>query len=81
MPIGSDQLKTRFKHHPTRNRDDVFAHEAVRNKCYETALAIDRLCPDSREKSLAMTKLEEAMMWANAAIARDRGAGEVHHGG
>ena len=27
-------------------------------------------CPESREASLAITKLEEAIMWANAAIAR-----------
>ena len=31
---------------------------------------IDSLCPDSREKSLAITKIEESVMWANAAIAR-----------
>lgn len=28
-------------------------------------------CPESRELSLALTKLEEAVMWANAAIARN----------
>lgn len=27
--------------------------------------------PDSREKSLALTHLEDAVMWANAAIARN----------
>jgi hypothetical protein len=32
---------------------------------------IDNNCPDSREKSLAMTNLEQAVMWANAAIARN----------
>lgn len=31
---------------------------------------MDNLCPDSRELSLAITKLEEAIMWANASIAR-----------
>ena len=28
--------------------------------------------PDGREKSLAMTKLEECCMWANAGIARSK---------
>ena len=28
-------------------------------------------CPSSRERSLAITKLEEAIMWANASIARN----------
>ena len=32
---------------------------------------INKQCPDSREKSTAITKIEEAVMWANAAIARN----------
>ena len=28
-------------------------------------------CADSRERSIALTKIEEAVMWANAAIARN----------
>lgn len=28
-------------------------------------------CPDSRERSLALTNLEQAIFWANAAIARN----------
>ena len=28
-------------------------------------------CPRSRERALALTKVEEAVMWANAAIARN----------
>jgi len=35
------------------------------------AAYINENCPDSREKSLAFTKLEEAVMWANASIARN----------
>ncbi|WP_420909120.1 DUF7681 family protein [Lysinibacillus fusiformis] len=32
---------------------------------------IDDLCPNSREKSVAMTNLETAMFWANDSIARN----------
>lgn len=46
-------------------------YTAIREKAKELAYLIDRTCPDSREKSLAMTKLEESVMWANASIARD----------
>ena len=34
-------------------------------------MTIQGECPESREKSLAFTKLEECIMWANAAIARN----------
>ena len=34
---------------------------------------INGTIPDSREKSLAMTNLEEALMWAIAAVARNSG--------
>jgi len=33
-------------------------------------MTFDQLAPESREKSLAITKLEEAVYWLNAAIAR-----------
>lgn len=46
-------------------------YERIRYKAKMLAAFINEKCPDSREKSLAMTKLEEAVMWANAAIARN----------
>lgn len=44
---------------------------AIRNKAKELAELIEDCCPDSREKSLAFTNLEQAVMWANASIARN----------
>ena len=46
-------------------------YEEIRAKAKELAELIDGNCPDSREKSLAHTKLEESVMWANASIARN----------
>lgn len=46
-------------------------YEAIRAKAKELAYVIEELAPNSREKSLAMTKLEESVMWANASVARN----------
>ena len=46
-------------------------YDQLRSKAKELAYLIDELCPNSREKSLATTKLEESVMWANASIARN----------
>jgi len=65
-----EQIENNFKYHaPKGNQQERYV--ALRNKAKECALLIDEMCPDSREKSLSMTKLEEAIMWANASIARN----------
>ena len=43
----------------------------IRDTAKGLAMVINDNCPDSREKSIAMTKLEECVMWANASIARN----------
>jgi hypothetical protein len=42
----------------------------IREACKVLAQIINGACPDGREKSLALTNLEQVMFWANAAIAR-----------
>jgi hypothetical protein len=69
QPITNEELKTRFTYHPPKG-DQPDHYEHIRMEARELATVINNLCPDSREKSLALTKLEEAVMWANAAIAR-----------
>ncbi len=51
--------------------DQPARYVAIREKAKELALLVEDCCPDSREKSLAFTKLEECVMWANASIARN----------
>jgi hypothetical protein len=51
--------------------DQPERYEALRIKAKGLAMLINKSCPESREKALAMTKLEEATMWANASIARN----------
>lgn len=44
--------------------------EQLREGAKQYAQLIHGLCPDGREKALAITKLEETTFWANAAVAR-----------
>lgn len=66
-----DQIANNFKHHAPANRSKIEDHDYIRNKCRNLAEKIDKTCPGSREKSIAITKLEEVMFWANAALARN----------
>lgn len=67
----NQQIENNFKYHPPKEQETILAHESVRNECRHLANTLDTLLPNSREKSLAITKLEEVMMWANASIARN----------
>ncbi len=65
-----DDLETRFAFHPATTDERREAHQAIRDACLDLALKINEAIPDGREKSLAITHLEETMFWGNAAIAR-----------
>ncbi|SDP60485.1 hypothetical protein SAMN04487905_10611 [Actinopolyspora xinjiangensis] len=67
--MQSDDIESRFTYHaPTDDR--IEQHEQVRAEVRELAHRLNDTLPEGREKSVVMTKLEEALMWANAAIAR-----------
>lgn len=65
-----DELEWRFIYHSPKNDDIIEQHRLIRLAIFETAKTVEKLCPESRERALAYTRLEEAMFWANAAIAR-----------
>lgn len=67
--IDEQELQTRFTYHAPRG-DQPARYQAIRDQVRVTANVLSKHCPDSRELSLALTKLEEAAFWANAAIAR-----------
>lgn len=65
-----EDLKKRFTYHaPKENQPQKYQN--IRDNALSFAQLIDAMCPDSREKSLAITALEEAVMWANASISRN----------
>lgn len=68
--IPQTQLDNNFRYHsPKAGQNERY--ESLRAKAKELAEQINEMCPDSREKSLAVTNLEQAIMWANASIARN----------
>ena len=62
-------LETRFTYHPPKP-GQAEIYKRIRADAETLAHLMNYHCPHSREKSIAITKLEEAVMWANAAIAR-----------
>ena len=65
----TEELQNRFTYHsPTTEQQYIY--QAIRNAGLSLASIIEDLCPDSREKSLALTKVDEAVMWGNASVAR-----------
>jgi hypothetical protein len=62
-------LANRFTYHPP-GPGQAEVYEELRARAHEFALYLGHVCPESREKSLAVTHLEECVMWGNAAIAR-----------
>ena len=68
----------RFTYHPPKAElNQAERYTGIRDKGKILALYLLEQCPESRELSLAITKLEEAVMWANAAIARNERTGKA----
>lgn len=62
-------IENRFTYHqPTPEKTRMYEHLRYLGK--DLAEAICERCPGGRERALALTKLEEAIFWANAGIAR-----------
>lgn len=63
-------LENNFTYHsPKPGQNEKYV--ALREKAKELAYLIKELTPASREQSVAMTNLETAIFWSNAAISRN----------
>jgi hypothetical protein len=70
QPLTYDQdLEHRFNFHPA-DAEKAKKHETIRAECKQLAATVKTMVPPGREQALAITKIEEAMMWANAGLAR-----------
>ena len=68
--MDNDELNKRFTYHAPFG-DQPRRYEDIRRNAYTFAGFLVASCPESRELSLALTNLEQAVFWANAAIARN----------
>ena len=67
----NDDLDRVYTYHRPKAEQAV-SYESIRSAGRYVAEIILELCPHSRERSLALTNLEQSIMWANAAIARNQ---------
>ena len=68
-PTEKDKVAERFGPYHKPTEVTVKKYEAIQKETLHLALMIEDLCPASREKSSALTLLQQAKMSANAAIA------------
>lgn len=65
------ELTNRFSYHaPPADSGKSPRYQAIRKAGLEFSQLLTEMCPPSRELSLAVTKVEEAVFWANAGVAR-----------
>ena len=67
--MNDDELKHRFTHHPPKP-EQIGIYREIRARALEFARYINGTVPDSREKAQALTDIEDAVMHANAGVAR-----------
>ncbi len=67
---NKEELIKRFTYHKPSG-DQPGRYEKIRGDALTFAAFLSSCTPPSREQSLALTKLEEVVFWANAAIARN----------
>lgn len=70
MPLSNDEIQDRMQYHPP-SPVGIWRHRALTLEIGNAMRCVEDVCPDGREKSIALAKLKEAKMWASAAVARN----------
>jgi hypothetical protein len=68
--MTQEEIIARFTYHAPKE-DQATRYDAIRKEACGFALMLHLWTPESREQSLALTHLEQVVMFANAAIARN----------
>lgn len=65
----NEKIEKAFTYHAPKDGQPA-KYTMLRDKAKEFAYLIEENVPDSSEKIIALEKIEEAIMWANAGISR-----------
>lgn len=65
------RLEVEFTYHPPKNDEQVHRYKVIRDRAYGYASYIVSNTPPGSEQDEALTHLQQAVFWANAAIARN----------
>jgi hypothetical protein len=75
--ITREALEHRFAHHPPTSQEVIDKHTRVRTILLNAADDLVQVTgPPTPEQTLMVRKLEEAMFWGNATIARNLNAND-----
>lgn len=66
---SDDVLSNRIRYHKPSD-EGIQRIAQIRRIILEASRTVASIVPEGREQSLAFTKLEESLFWANAGIAR-----------
>ena len=68
MADMEDEIHSKFTYHPP-TESQIPVYKELRERFRDLAYFMADVCPESDELKLALDRLREASMWANAAIA------------
>lgn len=67
-----DRMAHNLTNHSIENSTARINVESIRSEAISMAATILDFCPASRERSLALTNLEQTVMWSVASVARNQ---------
>lgn len=67
--ISDDQITQMFAFQAPVTAEHADLHQLVRSNCRDFALWLNKRVPEGPAKTTAISKVREAMFWANAAVA------------
>lgn len=69
IPLDTYDPEVIYTYHSS-GKDDLDKYLSIRDSAKRFSSMLTMLVPPGRERSIARTRLEEVVMWANAGIAR-----------